>query len=1166
MPVYEYSDSDNNFFSAETTDIQRPEPKFGDEKLPTWTEALNPFSENKVLSDVRDASFRTDNTLGSYLAFTSFNHFEDVEGYNPFENEDELSGYEGYADKFIHSGSPQETIAIKERINREIQDRKLNTEAGGAGIITSGIMSLLDPVNWAAMSLPFGTMVRGGSIASTAGKFALANAAGGTITEAVLSSTQQTRTVEESLFNIGADAVIGGILGSAAQLVKNRGKLGDSFKNDLLGEQQIQPQNIPNNIPGDRSIGAAEVFDTTLEQEAMRGPSFINKTTSVSPTGRLGQSPSKASRQYNQQLAENNFTYEKNIEGIATPAAVETKVRGYEALIYKQVESTNDHFIAFKKSGGIFNDKKLNYIEFSEQVGDAMRNGDRHAIPEIAEAARSIRPIVESTRDIMIELGILDKNVKVSTAESYFPRIYKFDKIISDRTKFKKILADYLEETNQIAVNKAQGSLDKAVAGIERAENARPAADKLGAEIREAESWSGKKTELLSEVDKNIRLIGEKQAVADELNTLKGLDKQTKKQAKRQSQLERKLSAIDSAEQTLPKLQRHLEILDKPRQFRNEHARLSRHANSLTRFDRRRQAAMRRMEPMDREGLEAAADDIINKIIGAPSGIVSRELIPDGLTKHAGFTKARTLNIPDERIKDFLESDVNYVMENYIRQVAPEIELTKQFGRVDMADQIKAITDDYSRMISEFRHPKRESIEKKLASAKFDKDKAKFAKQLDKISKEESKSRAKLEKRRDADLRDIRAMRDRLLGTYGAPKDPASFFVRAGRVARHVNFLRLLGGMTLSSLPDMARPIMQHGLRSSLKPLGKMLTNISAMRIAKADLREMGIGLEYVLSSRSKAFADLSDPYSRRSFLERGLTWSSQKFGNLTLMNQYTDVMKMWTGLITQSKVLNAAKAVAGGKKLSKKEITKLAHIGIDESMLHRIAEQYSRHGEDLDGLLTGHSHLWDDRVVREAFQSAILKDVRTTVITPGIGDTPLMMSSELGKIVMQFKTFFFATHNRALVSGIQSGDASFYYGALLQVGLGALVYVLKSMLAGRDINTEPANLVKEGLDWSGMMGWLGEPNNVLENLSGGTYGMSALFGAPPASRYQSRNGIGALLGPTFDLGGDIKNITAGVLNGEFGDREVRSSRKLLPFQNLLYLAPLLNQVEDQLK
>ena len=77
---------------------------------------------------------------------------------------------------------------------------------------------------------------------------------------------------------------------------------------------------------------------------------------------------------------------------------------------------------------------------------------------------------------------------------------------------------------------------------------------------------------------------------------------------------------------------------------------------------------------------------------------------------------------------------------------------------------------------------------------------------------------------------------------------------------------------------------------------------------------------------------------------------------------------------------------------------------------------------------------------------------------------------------------------------------------------------------------------------------------------------MSAIFGGPPASRYQNRNGIGALLGPTFDLGGDIKNITSGVLNGEFDDREVRSVRKLLPFQNLFYLSPLLNQVEEQMK
>lgn len=1133
MPIYEYSDNDDSFFSAETNNIPQPEPKFGDEKLPDWSEAFNPFSDNKVLSEARGASFRVDNSVGSFLAFTPFNHFEEVEGYNPFENESELAGYDNYVDRFIYSGSPQETMAIKERINREINDRRTTDEAGAAGTITSGIMNLLDPVNWVTMATSFGTVVKGGSLLQTAGKFAAANAAAGTITEVALSATQTTRTFEESLFNIGTDALVGGLLGSAAQLVKNRGQLVSKVKNDILGEPQVEPQNIPNNIPDNASVGAMEVPKTTLEQEAMKGPSFINKTTSVSPVGSVAQSPSKVAREMNQQLTESNFRFKKNDDGIATPVAVETKVRGYEALIYKQVESTNDSFVKFKKAGGTFNDKKLSLIEFSEQVGDAMRNGDRHAVPEIAEAARAVRPIVEATKDRMIELGILDKDVKVSTAESYFPRIYKFDKIMSDRLGFRSEISNWLMEVNQSAVNKAEASLAKADAGIERARTSAPQAEKLNAEIKEAERWSGKKQLLMDEVEKNRKLIAEKNTTTSELNKLKNLDKQNKTQAKKQAQLERKLSRINEAEKKLPTLQRSVDILDKPRQFRNQHRTLTRYANSLVRFDRRRQAALKRMEPMAREEADAAADDIINKIIGSPGGIVSSDLIPDGLVSRAGFTKKRTLNIPDHRIKDYLESDVNYVMENYIRQVAPEIELTSKFGSVDMKAQFQALDEDYAALISN----------------------AKTAKE-----------RAKLEKRRVSDIRNLVAMRDRLRGTYKAPSDPNSFFIRAGRVARDLNFVRLLGGMTLSSLPDLVRPIMQHGLRSALKPLGKMMTDINAMKIAKADLREMGIGLDTVLSSRTKVMADLNDPVNRRSALENGLKLLSQKFGNFTLMNQWTDYMKMWSGTVTQSKILRAAQDVANGKTLSKKELTKLAHIGIDESMLGRIHQQFAKHGENIDGLHIGNSSMWDDRVVREAFNGAILKDVRTTVTTPGIGDTPLFMSSEVGKIVMQFKTFFFAAHNRSLVSGIQAGDLSFYYGALLQISLGSLVYILKAKLAGRDIDTSPANLIKEGIDWSGIMGWLNEPNNMIENLSGGTYGMSALFGGPPSSRYQSRNSIGALLGPTFDMGGDIKNIVSGVLNGEFDENRARSIRRLFPLQNLPYIAPLLNQVEDSLK
>lgn len=86
-------------------------------------------------------------------------------------------------------------------------------------------------------------------------------------------------------------------------------------------------------------------------------------------------------------------------------------------------------------------------------------------------------------------------------------------------------------------------------------------------------------------------------------------------------------------------------------------------------------------------------------------------------------------------------------------------------------------------------------------------------------------------------------MRDRLLGTYGAPQDPRSFFVRAGRVARNINFLRLLGGMTVSAATDLMRPMMQHGLRKSLGPMVSMLKNMDSVKIATRICEKWQLGL-----------------------------------------------------------------------------------------------------------------------------------------------------------------------------------------------------------------------------------------------------------------------------------------------------------------------------------
>lgn len=1129
MPTYEMKPDE--LLSADVQSIPQPDDSAAYMESPSVLSALNPFTDDQRIQRSRQAAFRLDNSLGSFIATAPFSQFDKVDGYNPFDNDAaELKGYEDYADSFIDSGSPDETRAIQQRIDQQRTDRQYQSELGWAGTISSGLWGGLDPVNLMAMLIPAGAVVRGGEVAATAGRFALANAVGGIASEAALSATQETRTLDESAANVAIDAMVGGILGAGAQLLAG------------AGQRTVVSQAVANNLRGNdspQSIGAAQVFNTTLDQEQLAGVGLINKTLSVNPGGRLAQSPSRASRAINQQLAENNYFFAKNDEGLATFTAAETKIKQYDAMLYKQMESTKDAYQAYSKNIRAAGGKRMNFVDFNEAVGMAMRRGDQSDIPEVAQAAAQIRPMFEATKVRMQELGILPEDVDVSTAQSYLPRIYKFDKILSDRTEFRGRIANWIQGISAKGADAAGARIEKIDSGLSAAAEAEPRAKALADEISAAESWSGRKTELMDEVGNRTKLIGQEQDLTARLEKQQAQLATAKNQKlitrlnKEVSDLRTKLDDVARAKEELPTLQRHLELLDNPRKHRSELRKLQKKANSTTRLNASRERALKAMEPLSREEAEDAADEIVNKIIGAPSGLVPAQLLPEKIIGRAGFTKSRSLLIPDERIEDFLESDINHVMESYLRQVGPEIELTAQFGSKDMGEQIRQVSEEYTQLIKDAKTPK---------------------------------ERAKLEKQREADLRDIEAMRDRLIGTYGAPKDPRSFFVRAGRVARNVNFLRLLGGMTISAATDLMRPVMQHGLSKSLRPMGAMLRNMAAVKVATKDLREMAVGLDYVLSTRTKAIADLTDPYSRRSAFERGLNWGTQKFGNWTLMNQWNSALKSWSGLIVQSRILDNAQLLAAGKEVPKKEVRKLAQIGIDQSMLRRIGDQFAKHGEDMDGLLTGHSHLWDDRAVREAFQSAVLKDVDSTVVTPGVGDTPLMMSNEVGKMILQFKTFIFAQHNRVIASGIQQGDASFYLGAMGTIALGAMVYVMKQKLSGRDIDYSPNNLVKEGIDRAGMIGWLSEPLNAVENISGGRFGLGAMFGAPPVSRFQSRNAIGALLGPTFDMAGDGAVIANGVLNGEFDDKQTHAVRKLLPYQNLFYISPLLNRVEEQLK
>lgn len=532
----------------------------------------------------------------------------------------------------------------------------------------------------------------------------------------------------------------------------------------------------------------------------------------------------------------------------------------------------------------------------------------------------------------------------------------------------------------------------------------------------------------------------------------------------------------------------------------------------------------RQFRDMSEQEVRELAQEVTDTILGNADG---RLPFLDVVQGPRGPLRERTLKIPDSMIEEFLERDIETVSRIYTRTMSADVELAKKFGSVDLKDQIARINDEAT---------------KRIDAAKTEKE------------------RKALDKQRKRAIRDVEAIRDRLRGNFAIPDDPNALIVRAGRVARNLNYLRLLGGMTLSAIPDLAKPVYRYGLVSVMGDgFIPMMRNFKRFRLGADELKDAGTGLDMVLDSRTMAIADIMDDYGRGSPFERGIMSLSNRFGVVSLMAPWNAAMKQFTGIVAMNKIIKATQEVAKGTA-SKEMLGKLGSAGISRDLAGRIAAQFAEHGTSEGGIRLANTAGWTDRQAIEALRAALVREVDMVVVTPG-QDKPLWMSKEWGKVVGQFKSFGVSSVQKTLFSGLQQRDAAAFNGTMLMLALGSLTYYVKEKNAGREISDDPSVWAANAVDRSGLLGWLMDANNIAEKFTRGKVGLSMLTGEQ-ISRYASRNVTGAFLGPTADAVQDIFQVSGATFAGDLSESDVHRARYMLPFQNIFYTRWLFDQIE----
>ncbi|WP_234840516.1 hypothetical protein [Sinorhizobium meliloti] len=82
----------------------------------------------------------------------------------------------------------------------------------------------------------------------------------------------------------------------------------------------------------------------------------------------------------------------------------------------------------------------------------------------------------------------------------------------------------------------------------------------------------------------------------------------------------------------------------------------------------------------------------------------------------------------------------------------------------------------------------------------------------------------------------------------------------------------LLGGMTISAIPDMGKVVFTHGLTSTFRDgFIPMIRNFKGFRLAAKEVKQAGTALDMILDSRAMALADITGDFGRHSKFERGI-------------------------------------------------------------------------------------------------------------------------------------------------------------------------------------------------------------------------------------------------------------------------------------------------------
>jgi hypothetical protein len=330
-----------------------------------------------------------------------------------------------------------------------------------------------------------------------------------------------------------------------------------------------------------------------------------------------------------------------------------------------------------------------------------------------------------------------------------------------------------------------------------------------------------------------------------------------------------------------------------------------------------------------------------------------------------------------------------------------------------------------------------------------------------------------------------------------------------------------------------------------------------------------GIAHETSDNVRAARMMDVDDPNPAQWGVTRLADKMAYTLMRSTGLSEYTDYGKLLVSNVFQNDLWRVA---SRWDELTPKTKAALAKQGFDKELADEMKREFKRgtikYLDEEKKVVTSNWAEWKNQDVADRFADVIFKESERILGTPNELTMPIWADGEMAKMITQFKSFSLAAHQQITApmgDRMKRGDILAYQTIATALMMGVITEVIKAAIAGEDAwerleDYTPSDWVYAALDRSAMMPLLLMGFNGIDMLSANK--ISQLMGKTQRGS-PSRHAWERGFGPSPALATDMWDIASAIASGEINERDARTIRRLMPFNNLVWIARGLNEVES---